>query len=132
MFTSTATHHDEHQVGQLPQGAVLPKGLYEGGDVLLGIWAAHGQDGWLARVAQETSDLLQEREVEISQCDVPQGTQKLNLAQAAINQDGWPAGVAQHNQSAAVERQDVVGACMATASATLLHTIQKHVGSHIC
>ena len=69
IVTIHCTHHDEHQVGQFPQGAVLPEGLHKGGDVLFGIWAAHGQDGWLAWVAQETSNFLQGREVGVSQCD---------------------------------------------------------------
>lgn len=50
--------HDEDQVGQAPQGLVLPKGLHQGGDVLLGVWPAHGQDGRLVRIPQELADLL--------------------------------------------------------------------------
>ena len=53
------TNHDEHQVGQPPQGLVLPKGLHQGGDVLLGVRPAHGQDGRLVGVPQELADFLQ-------------------------------------------------------------------------
>ena len=51
--------HDEHQVGQPPQGLVLPEGLHQGGDVLLGVGPAHGQDGGLVGVPQEFADFLQ-------------------------------------------------------------------------
>ena len=52
-------HHDEYKVGQFAEGGVLPEGLDQGRNVLLGIRARHGQDGRLARVAQEPEDLLQ-------------------------------------------------------------------------
>jgi hypothetical protein len=52
-------YHDDHKIGQLLQGLVLPKGLDQGGEVLLGVWARHGQDHWLPRVLQELEDALQ-------------------------------------------------------------------------
>ena len=56
-------HHDEDQVGQLPQHGVLAKRLDQRGDVLLGVRARHRQDGRLAGVAQEAGDVLQEADV---------------------------------------------------------------------
>ena len=53
------TDHDEHQVGQPSESLILPKGLHQGGDVLLGVRTAHGQDGWLVGVPQVLTDLLQ-------------------------------------------------------------------------
>ena len=52
------TDHDEDQVGQPSQGLVLAKSLDQGGDVLLGVRPAHGQNGGLVRVPQELADLL--------------------------------------------------------------------------
>ena len=54
-----ATDHNEHQVSQPSESLVLPKGLHQGGDVLLGVRAAHGQYGWLVGVPQVLTDLLQ-------------------------------------------------------------------------
>ena len=50
--------HDEHQVGQASERFVLTKGLDQSGDVLLGVWPAHGQDSGLVRVPEEFADLL--------------------------------------------------------------------------
>ena len=52
------SYHDEHEVGKLAQSGVLPKGLDQRCDVLFGVRPRHGQDGRLARVAQEPEDLL--------------------------------------------------------------------------
>lgn len=54
-------YHNEHQVGQLLEGLVLPKRLDQGGEVLLGVGARHGQDDRLPRVLQELEDALQPR-----------------------------------------------------------------------
>ena len=58
-FRSAAADHDEHQVSQPSESLVLPKGLHQGGDVLLGVGAAHGQNGRLVGVPQVLTDLLQ-------------------------------------------------------------------------
>ncbi len=51
-------HHDEDQVGNLPQCVVLPERLHKGRDVLLRIWPAHGEDHRLAGIPQESCNLL--------------------------------------------------------------------------
>mmetsp|Transcript_38431 Transcript_38431/g.91160 ORF Transcript_38431/g.91160 Transcript_38431/m.91160 type:complete len:500 (+) Transcript_38431:1763-3262(+) len=53
--------HDEHEVAYLPKHRALPKRLDEGHDVLLRIWAAHGQDRRLVRVVEEAEDVRPER-----------------------------------------------------------------------
>lgn len=55
--TLGGTHQNENQVGQITERSGGAIRTHKGSDVLLCIRPAHGQNDWLARVAQEATNL---------------------------------------------------------------------------